>query len=97
VEELPTETVAASREWFLQTELGLALLWKTIPRDNLLLLSAFIAHFKCSRVSSQWSALTLMPLGKQSIRKGQRRSKNIVGITLPELGMARLLFGLGDN
>jgi hypothetical protein len=63
----------------------------------MLRLSVFIAHFKCSRVSSQRSALTLMPLGKQSIRRGLRRSKNIVSITLPALGMARLCFGRVDK
>jgi len=96
VEELRTETVAASHEWFFQ-DWGLALLWRTKPRDSLLRLSAFIAHFKCSRVSSQRSALTLMPLGKQSIRRGLRRSKNIVSITLPAPGMVRLSFGRGNK
>ena len=98
VEELPIETVAASHECFFQ-DWGLALLWRrTKPRDSLLRLSAFIAHFKCSRVSSLRSALTLMPLGKQSIRKGGlRRSKNIVSITLPAQGMVRLCFGRGDK
>jgi len=78
--------------------LGLALLWRrTKPGDSMLGLSAFIAHFKCFRVSSHRSALTLMPLGKQSIRRGLRRSKNIVSITLPTPGMVRLCFGRGDK
>lgn len=88
--------VAASHRVVLPV-LGLALLWRrTIPRDNMARLSAFIAYFKCSRFSSQRSAWTLIPLGKQSTRRGLRRSKNIVSITLPALGMSRLFFCYGD-
>jgi hypothetical protein len=88
--KLPTETVAASDESFFQDWVWHCYGGEPNHAIACLRLSAFIAHFKCSGVSSWRSALTLMPLGKQSIRRGLRRSKNIVSITLPELGMTRL-------
>jgi len=81
VEECPTESVAAYRECVR------ALSWRRMtPHDNMLGLLVFIVLLSCSRFSAKQMALTMMPLGNQSISQGPRQVKN--SITLPAVGMA---------
>ena len=80
-------------------ECGLALSWRRmITHNDVPSLLAFTALLKRSRNSPYQLALTMMPLGNQSISRGPQQLKtNVVSITLPALGMAWLFFNWRDD
>ena len=67
-EELPTGTAVASRDGSCRERSGIVM-EKVIPCDNVPNLLVLIVHLKHSSAPQQL-ALTVMPLGNQSISRG---------------------------